>query len=146
MLEASWEVHATALSNAPTTDAFIEALNSLIQTAKIDLSKPARVVYARDTRPSGPGLVAALEDGFKAMGAEARDAGVTTTPILHYFVRAINTKGTQLSYGEDSEEGYFRKLSDAYKKLVVSGILSLLLTDLLIVSIVRQACCFTSGH
>ncbi|KAF5374876.1 hypothetical protein D9758_000328 [Tetrapyrgos nigripes] len=118
MLEASWEVHATTLSNAPTTDALIEALNSLIQTAKIDLSKPARVVYARDTRPSGPALVAALEDGFKAIGAEARDAGVTTTPILHYFVRAINTKGTQYSYGEDSEDGYFRKLSDAYKKLV----------------------------
>ncbi|THV07732.1 phosphoacetylglucosamine mutase [Dendrothele bispora CBS 962.96] len=118
MLEASWEAHATTLSNASTTDAFIEALETLVQTAKIDLSKPARVVYARDTRPSGPSLVNALEDGFKAIGAEARDAGVTTTPILHYFVRAINTKGTPYSYGEDSEEGYFTKLGQALKKLV----------------------------
>ncbi|OBZ79862.1 Phosphoacetylglucosamine mutase [Grifola frondosa] len=86
MLEASWEVHATNLANAPTTQAFIEALDTFVQTLKIDLSKPARVVYARDTRPSGGALVAALEDGFKAIGVEARNAGVTTTPVLHYLL------------------------------------------------------------
>jgi phosphoacetylglucosamine mutase len=120
MLEASWEGHATELSNAQTTDAFLGALNKLVQAVKIDLSKPASVVYARDTRPSGPALVAALEDGFRAMGTEARNAGVTTTPILHYLVRSMNTKGTVNSYGVDSEQGYFEKLSSAYKKLAVS--------------------------
>lgn len=120
MLEASWEAHATTLANAATTEDFIKALETLVKTAKIDLSKPARVVYGRDTRPSGPALISALEDGFKAIGAESRDAGVTTTPILHYLVRAINTKGTKNSYGEDTEEGYFQKLSGAFKKLVVS--------------------------
>ncbi len=68
MLEASWEAHATVLANAPSTDAFIEAVSALVHSAKIDLSKPARVVYARDTRPSGPALISALEDGFKALG------------------------------------------------------------------------------
>ena len=63
------------------------------------------MVYARDTRPSGPALVAALEDGFKALNVDTRNAGVTTTPILHYLVRSINTKGTKDAYGEDSEEG-----------------------------------------
>lgn len=121
MLEAAWEVHATNLANAATTDAFVDALETFIKTAKIDLSKPARVVYARDTRPSGPALIAALEDGFKAIGAEARDAGVTTTPVLHYLVKAINTKGTKEEYGVDSEEGYLQKLSTAFKKLVVCG-------------------------
>ncbi|KAJ7630896.1 phosphoacetylglucosamine mutase [Roridomyces roridus] len=120
MLDTSWEGHATVLSNAQTTDDFINELDKFVQAAKIDLSKPARVVYGRDTRPSGASLVAALEDGFKALGAEARDAGVTTTPILHYLVRAINTKGTKDSYGDDSEEGYFLKLSAAYKKLVAT--------------------------
>lgn len=120
MLEASWESHATALANAADTDAFIEVLTNLVQTLKIDLSKPSRVVYARDTRPSGPALIAALEDGFTALGVEARNAGVTTTPILHYLVRAINTKGTKESYGDDSVEGYMQKLSTAFKKLVVS--------------------------
>ncbi|KAA1471539.1 phosphoacetylglucosamine mutase [Dentipellis sp. KUC8613] len=118
MLEAAWEVHATSLANAATTSDFVEQLEALVRSAKIDLSKPARVVYARDTRPSGPALVAALEDGFKAIGADARNAGVTTTPILHYFVRSINTKGTKNEYGEDSEDGYFTKLSSAFKKLV----------------------------
>ncbi|KAL1951855.1 hypothetical protein VTO73DRAFT_1004 [Trametes versicolor] len=118
MLEAAWEVHATNLANAATTDAFVDSLEVFVKTAKIDLSKPARVVYARDTRPSGPALISALEDGFKAIGAEARDAGVTTTPVLHYLVKAINTKGTKEEYGVDSEEGYLQKLSTAFKKLV----------------------------
>ncbi|KAI0801185.1 phosphoacetylglucosamine mutase [Fomes fomentarius] len=118
MLEASWETHATNLANAPTTEALIEALDTLVKNLKIDLSKPARVIYARDTRPSGPALVASLEDGLKAIGAEARNAGVTTTPVLHYLVKAINTKGTKEAYGEDSEEGYLEKLSTAFKKLV----------------------------
>ncbi|KAI0778263.1 phosphoacetylglucosamine mutase [Trametes elegans] len=118
MLEAAWEVHATNLANAPTTDAFVDALDAFVKTTKIDLSKPAKVVYARDTRPSGPALITALEDGFKAIGAEARNAGVTTTPVLHYLVKAINTKGTKDEYGDGSEEGYLQKLSTAFKKLV----------------------------
>lgn len=123
MLEAAWEGHATAFANAASTEDFVETVEAFIKSAKIDMNKPARVVYGRDTRPSGPALVAALEDGFKAIGAETRDAGVVTTPILHYLVRAINTKGTKDEYGEDSEEGYYRKLGTAYRKLVVSAIL-----------------------
>ncbi|RPD55812.1 phosphoacetylglucosamine mutase [Lentinus tigrinus ALCF2SS1-7] len=118
MLEASWEAYATKLANAPTTDVLISVLETLVQNLKIDLSKPARVVYARDTRPSGAALIASVEDGFKAMGVEARNAGVTTTPVLHYLVKAINTKGTKDSYGDDSEEGYLQKLSTSFKKLV----------------------------
>ena len=120
MLEASWEIHASTLANASTTSDLVEAIEALVRTAKIDLSKPARVVYGRDTRPSGPALVAALRDGLTAIKADSRDAGVQTTPILHYLVRAINTKGTKDAYGDDSEEGYYNKLSEAFKKLVVS--------------------------
>ncbi|TFK98741.1 phosphoacetylglucosamine mutase [Pterulicium gracile] len=118
MLDGSWEAHATTLANAPTTEAFLEAVSTLIRNSQIDLSKPAHVVYARDTRPSGEELVRALEDGLKAAGAEGRDAGVTTTPVLHYLVRAINTKGTADAYGEDTQEGYYKKLGDAFKELV----------------------------
>ncbi|KAF8905536.1 phosphoacetylglucosamine mutase [Gymnopilus junonius] len=122
MLEASWETHATVIANAPTTDALIDALEAVVRNAKIDLSKPAKVVYARDTRRSGPALISALENGFKALGAEGRNAGVTTTPILHYLVKAINTKDTSESYGEDSEEGYFKKLSQSFKKLTAGKV------------------------
>ncbi|KAH9050429.1 phosphoacetylglucosamine mutase [Lactarius hengduanensis] len=118
MLDASWEIHASVLANASTTSDLIEAIETLVKIAKIDLSKPARVVYGRDTRPSGPSLVASLRDGLAAIKAEPRDAGVVTTPILHYLVRAINTKGTKDAYGDDSEDGYFDKLSGAFKKLV----------------------------
>ena len=41
-------------------------------------------MYSRDARPSGPALVAALEDGLKAIGGKAKNAGVATAPILHY--------------------------------------------------------------
>ncbi|KAH8100664.1 phosphoacetylglucosamine mutase [Cristinia sonorae] len=118
MLEASWEGYATTLANTSSTEEFLDALDQFVKTLRIDLSKPSRVVYGRDTRPSGPALVAALEDGLSAIGAEIRDAGVTTTPILHYLVRASNYKGTKDSYGEDSSEGYYEKLSSAFKKLV----------------------------
>jgi phosphoacetylglucosamine mutase len=53
---------------------------------------------------------------------------VTTTPILHYLVRAINTKGTKDAYGDDSEHGYFTKLSEAFKKLVVSAVMTSVIT------------------
>jgi phosphoacetylglucosamine mutase len=128
MLEASWEAHASTLANAATTHDLIEAIETVIRSARIDLSKPARVVYGRDTRPSGPALVAALRDGLTAIGAEIRDAGVVTTPILHYLVRAINTKGTKDAYGDDSEDGYYGKLSGAFKKLVVSHCLSVIIS------------------
>lgn len=120
MLESSWEAHASTLANAATTDDLIEAIEALVRSARIDITKPSRVVYGRDTRPSGPALVAALRDGLATIGAETRDAGVVTTPILHYLVRAINTKGTNDAYGDDSEDGYYDKLSGAFKKLVVS--------------------------
>ncbi|KAI0274838.1 phosphoacetylglucosamine mutase [Gloeopeniophorella convolvens] len=118
MLESSWEAHASTLANASTTADLVEAIEAIVRSAKIDLSKPARVVFGRDTRPSGPALVSSLQDGLKAIGAEMRDAGVVTTPILHYLVRATNTKGTKDAYGDDTEEGYFEKLSSAFKKLV----------------------------
>ncbi|EIW86764.1 Phosphoacetylglucosamine mutase [Coniophora puteana RWD-64-598 SS2] len=118
MLESAWEIHATNLANAATTDDFVAALEDFVKLAKIDLSKPARVVFARDTRPSGPALVASLKDGLQAIGAETRDGGITTTPVLHYLVRTMNTKGTSASYGDDSEEGYITKISTAFKNLV----------------------------
>ena len=103
------------LANASSTDELIATLQDLIKTT--DVSKPARVVYAHDTtRRSGPASVATLEVGLKAISAETRNAGVTTTPILHYLVRAINTKGTK---GDDSEEGYYTKLSSAFNKFIV---------------------------
>ncbi|KAG8897745.1 Phosphoacetylglucosamine Mutase [Tulasnella sp. 403] len=120
MLQQSWEAYATTVANAQTASDLVDNLQSLVTQLSIDLGVPARVVYGRDTRPSGPALVQALEDGLKAIGAEGRNAGVTTTPILHYLVRCVNTKGTDEDYGEDSEEGYYTKMATAFKSLMES--------------------------
>jgi phosphoacetylglucosamine mutase len=44
------------------------------------------------------------------------DYKLLTTPQLHYLTRATNTEGTELSYGEVSEAGYYKKLGDAFGK------------------------------
>lgn len=115
MLEASWEAHATTLANARSTEELIDVIQHIVDILNIDTTRPAIVIYGRDTRPTGESLVAALRDGIRAAGAEGRDAGITTTPILHYLVRATNSK----EYGEATEAGYFTKMTDAFKKLVV---------------------------
>ncbi|KAF9453862.1 Phosphoacetylglucosamine mutase [Macrolepiota fuliginosa MF-IS2] len=114
MLEASWEVHATTMANARSTEELIEVIQHIVDLLNIDTTRPAVVIYGRDTRPTGESLVAALQDGIQAAGARGRDAGITTTPVVHYLVRATNSK----DYGEATEAGYFTKMTDAYKKLV----------------------------
>jgi phosphoacetylglucosamine mutase len=118
MLEAAWEGYATALANAPSTEEFIEGCHHLVTSLKIDISKPAHVLYARDTRPSGPALIKALEDGIAAIGATGRNEGVQTTPMVHYLVRCVNTKGTSEAYGEDTVDGYYTKMANAFRKLM----------------------------
>lgn len=71
-------------------------------------------------RPSCPELVKHLESGLYNAGAEMKNYGLLTTPMLHYLVRCINTLGTSDAYGEPTAEGYYKKLSEAYKTAVVS--------------------------
>lgn len=118
MMEGAWEAHATALANAPSNEHLIDAIHSMVSVLKIDLTKPANVVFGRDTRPSGEALVAALVDGLKVLGSQSTDYGILTTPQLHYITRCLNTAGTPEAYGEPSAEGYYKKLAAAFKVLV----------------------------
>lgn len=77
---------------------------------------PARVIFARDTRASGPHLVAALVEALNATGTEYTDYKILTTPQLHYLTRCLNTKGTQYEYGEATEKGYYTKTAEAFKQ------------------------------
>jgi phosphoacetylglucosamine mutase len=124
MLEASWEQHATALANAETTSELIKEVTRLIPELKIDMAKPSRVVFGRDTRPSGEALVKALQAGLEAIGCdEPQDMGITTTPCLHYMVKGANMKQeAQIKYGAPSEQGYVQKLATAFTKLMVSAL------------------------
>ncbi|TKA53012.1 hypothetical protein B0A49_09828 [Cryomyces minteri] len=115
MLEGSWEPHATLLANAKTDQELLDTYNWLAREVKANTDAPAHVIFARDTRASGPRLVECLTDALKAAGAEYTDYKILTTPQLHYLVRCVNTKGTQYEYGEASEEGYYKKLGEAFK-------------------------------
>lgn len=82
------------------------------------MSNPARVVFARDTRASGPRLVKALTTALEAVNVEFTDYKHMTTPQLHYITRCKNTQGTQHEYGEPTETGYYEKLATAFKTVM----------------------------
>ena len=122
MLEQSWEGHATVLANT-ANDQLPQAYSVLVNETLVDEirqlhERAARVVFARDTRPSGPRLVKALKAALDVLKVEYIDYGILTTPQLHHMVRCINTKGTEYEYGEASEAGYYRKTAEAFKAVM----------------------------
>ncbi|TNY22820.1 Phosphoacetylglucosamine mutase [Rhodotorula diobovata] len=117
MLHSSWEQYATLLANATSDDALVTTLHHVIQATGVDLAVKANVVYGHDTRPSCRSLVRAVVDGLAALDTDQVNAGLVTTPQLHYLVRCLNTQGSSDAYGEPSVEGYYHKLAAAYTTL-----------------------------
>ncbi len=113
MLEQIWDGYSNELANAKDEDV-LKVYRGLEERLKIDTAAPARVIFGRDTRPSGVKLAAALVEGLEAAGAEYTDYKLLTTPQLHYLTRCTNTEGTPQSYGDVSEKGYYEKLSEAF--------------------------------
>lgn len=118
MLESSWEGHASALANAQDDQALTKILDSVVEKYKIDMAIEGNVIYAVDTRPSSIGLAKSLDDGIRALGGQAKNFGLKTTPQLHYLVRCVNTENTPASYGDPSEHGYYLKLATAFRTLM----------------------------
>ncbi|CAK3823481.1 Phosphoacetylglucosamine mutase [Lecanosticta acicola] len=118
MLEQDWEKWATHIVNGATPEDTMKAYREVVEQFKIPQDKPAHVIYARDTRPSGARLVKALEAGLKATNVDYKDFGILTTPQLHYLVRATNTQNDKNPYGEISEAGYYKKLAAAFKTVM----------------------------
>jgi phosphoacetylglucosamine mutase len=117
MLEQDWEKLATDLVNSPTDEALVENYYKIASMYPIpQKTLPGKVIYGRDTRPSGHKLIGALVDALAAVECEYVDYKILTTPQLHYLVRATNTEGTETSYGEVSEVGYYKKLVDALSR------------------------------
>lgn len=113
MLEQDWEAFATKLVNCPTHEDLAAQYRSLAEQLNINLEAPGKVIYGRDTRPSGHGLVTALHDALEATNTQSVDYKLLTTPQLHYLVRCANSEGTPNAYGKVSEAGYYEKLSEA---------------------------------
>ncbi|TRY77207.1 hypothetical protein TCAL_02017 [Tigriopus californicus] len=111
MLEQSWEALATKLANAKDDELDI-VLDEIAQSQGIDHALPSSVFVGRDTRESSPRLAQAILDGIKAVEGAVIDAGIVSTPQLHYLVVCQNTHG---QYGEASAKGYYSKISQAFK-------------------------------
>ena len=90
--------------------------DELIEEIEINMHNPACVVFARATRASGSRLVGVLTMALTAANVKFVDFKYLTTPQLHYIVRCKNTLGTSYEYGEPTEQGYYQKLADAFKK------------------------------
>jgi phosphoacetylglucosamine mutase len=117
-LEQSWEDYVTDLANIQDDQAVFDKVSELVQKLSIDLSAPSKVVFGRDTHPSGVNLTKSLKDGLTAINTEYHDYEVLTGSQLHYIVRCLNTADTAEPYGEPTEEGYFSMLATSYKALV----------------------------
>lgn len=113
MLEESWEKIATRLANLKDNEVK-GAIDDIIREEKIDMGKLSAVFIGRDTRPSSRSLAFVAKEGIHTMMGQDYDYGVVSTPMLHYFVTCENTK---FGYGRPTEEGYYSKLSEAFKSL-----------------------------
>lgn len=123
MLESSWEKYATDLANAspsPSNDSegeknlLVEVIKNLVSDLKIDLSIPANVVIARDSRESSPALSMATIDGFQSVpNTKYQDFGLFTTPELHYVTRTLNDP----DFGKPTEDGYYSKLAKSFQEI-----------------------------
>jgi len=114
MMSEEWEWFATWLANARDPEGLVKSFMQCINRLRVLAHNPRKVIFARDTRPSGEALVEALKAALVATGTEFIDYGIATTPQLHYLVRATNTLGSDREYGEVSIEGYYKKLSAAF--------------------------------
>ncbi|KAG9233105.1 N-acetylglucosamine-phosphate mutase-like protein [Amylocarpus encephaloides] len=120
MLNGKWEEHATELANAPDEElvTVYRRLEAKLGIAEEQNTLRAKVIYARDTRESGPKLVTSLVDALKATGISYTDFKILTTPQLHYLTRCVNTEGTLEPYGDISERGYYEKLATAFVEVM----------------------------
>ncbi|GAB7361962.1 hypothetical protein MBLNU230_g1999t1 [Neophaeotheca triangularis] len=116
MLDVSWEPMATMLTTSGSAEDFVDGWKRIVNEMRVPEDNPANVIFARDTRPSGSRLVRALTAALDATKTSYIDYKILTTPQLHYLVRATNTQHSRHPYGEVSEQGYYKKLADAFKR------------------------------
>eukprot|EP00879_Flechtneria_rotunda_P020590 GHRR01021665.1.p1 GENE.GHRR01021665.1~~GHRR01021665.1.p1 ORF type:complete len:503 (+),score=168.16 GHRR01021665.1:54-1562(+) len=110
MLAQHYETHATSLAQAETDDDVVSLLKGLAEPQTL-AGEPGKVIIGRDTRPSGPVLVAACAAGVTAIGVQLLDIGAVTTPELHHTVQTYN------QYGALEEQAYFTNLLESFRTL-----------------------------
>ena len=74
-------------------DQFDESLARAFGVAFAQYTKATSVVVAHDMRPSGPGLVAAFQDGVTSCGASVVNLGLASTDLLYYASGIMDLPG-----------------------------------------------------
>ena len=121
MLDQIWEIYATKFVNCidnKVYEAFCEiaTLNG-VDLCNEELYNGKFVVFiGRDTRPDSVRLARLVEHGISTIcHCRVMDVGLVTTPQLHHCVQSFN----QLAdLNLASEQGYYKKLSEAYLALL----------------------------
>ncbi len=119
-LSQEWEGIATELANAGSDAEVAQRIQGLLDGAD---HAGGTVLLGRDTRPSGPELLAAAKAGVEAAGGVVVDLGQVTTPQLHFMVVEYNTRPTPATRPQSppSLDIYFSTLLDAFEQLVSSS-------------------------
>ncbi|XP_062130496.1 phosphoacetylglucosamine mutase [Drosophila sulfurigaster albostrigata] len=113
MLESSWEKIATDLVNVSDQE-LEQHVGQIIKDNNIDVTSSSYVYVGMDNRYHSPRLLKAVADGVIALKGNVREFGIVTTPMMHFFVVAANTKE---AYGKPTEESYYEKLISSFEKL-----------------------------
>uniref|UniRef100_UPI00358EA8D8 phosphoacetylglucosamine mutase isoform X3 n=1 Tax=Myxine glutinosa TaxID=7769 RepID=UPI00358EA8D8 len=121
MLPVSWERHATSFASAHLGELHTQLSALLRDCPGTESSSPAQkyhVLIGEDTRASSKMLAQAVSHGVTDLGGTFKNFGLVTTPQLHYLVASHNSEGL---IGEPSLDGYYHKLSEAYKALMAQS-------------------------
>jgi phosphomannomutase len=78
-------------------DQFDESLARAFGVAFVEYTQASSVVVAHDMRPSGPGLVAAFEEGVTSRGASVVNLGLASTDLLYYASGSMNVPGAMFT-------------------------------------------------
>ncbi len=78
-------------------DQFDDSLARAFGVAFVQHTKATSVVVAHDMRPSGPGLVAAFEEGVTSCGASVINLGLASTDLLYYASGKMNLPGAMFT-------------------------------------------------
>ena len=78
-------------------DQIDEAVARAVGSAFATFAEAARIVIARDMRPSGVTLCAAFAEGARAVGVEVVDLGLASTDFLYFATGHLDTPGAMFT-------------------------------------------------
>ena len=99
-------------------DQLDESLARAFGVAFAQYTKATSVVVAHDMRPSGPGLVAAFEDGVTACGATVVNLGLASTDLLYYASGNMDVPGAMFTASHNPAQYNGIKLCKAGAKSI----------------------------